>query len=483
MKVLVLMCSHAGEVPAVPGAVTGRIADLCRTPDAIAGAVLAGKADRLVISRCPDTVLGDVHAQTLQAGLDPLGLQVQLVPAGDLARTGDMLQAAVARARAFTGSEPEHIKYRHGTLNRRALFRGAAREYEAAPAVNHADCAADSGCRACLDVCPHDAIRIEDGRIVHDTNVCEPCGRCVAACPTGATVNPAFTERMLEVHVRALVATAGQRPRGIAFHCSRGTAPAHAADWHEDWFPVPVPCVGMLPPTWLLAPLVLGAGRVTVLHCDGECRGGGVDDGAKAVAASRAVLRAASLPENLVADVDQLEQAPGAGLDKAVFVEAPFRHDGPARVFLALADAAGRDYQVSDPVLPTGLIANTAACTVCGACAAACPTHALGFSEKQVDGARLTFDASLCVACGQCVPGCPELAAGAIGLEHTVDVERLRHGRTSLRHSEPVPCRRCGKVVASQAMLSHILAALGSDPQAPPAWTQLCQGCRATSWG
>ena len=40
-----------------------------------------------------------------------------------------------------------------------------------------------SGCRACIDVCPVNAIEIEDGAIdVLDS--CRKCGLCVASCPT-----------------------------------------------------------------------------------------------------------------------------------------------------------------------------------------------------------------------------------------------------------------------------------------------------------
>ena len=46
-----------------------------------------------------------------------------------------------------------------------------------------------SGCRACIDVCPVNAIEIEDGTIdVLDS--CRKCGLCVASCPTEAFVSP-----------------------------------------------------------------------------------------------------------------------------------------------------------------------------------------------------------------------------------------------------------------------------------------------------
>ena len=43
-------------------------------------------------------------------------------------------------------------------------------------------CKGDS-CHACLDVCPCNAVKIEDGKSVTDLNFCNLCGACVTACP------------------------------------------------------------------------------------------------------------------------------------------------------------------------------------------------------------------------------------------------------------------------------------------------------------
>lgn len=484
MTVLVLVCSHLGQVEEIPGAAMRCVADLCLNPASIPVAVEEEGAERIVVTSCPETVVADVQAHVLQAGLDPLGLQIQHVPSGNAARATAMLEAAVARARAFAGSQPEHVKQRRGEMSRRSFLRGVLSEYEAAPAVQHSQCAVDKGCHACVDVCPQEAIRIENGRIVHDTELCRPCGRCVTACPTGATVNPAFTPEILDAHMRALLCDAdGEAQRGIAFHCSRSHAPAWWEDWNENWFPVSVPCVSMLAPSWIIAPLLLGAGSVTVLHCDGDCPGNGSDDAAAAVAASRAVLRAAGLPQDLVTNAEAVAEPPGSGLGTSVLLEGPFRHDAHARIFTALADAAGTEYRASDPALPVGLIINTEACTVCGSCAARCPTLALGFSEDGATGARLTFDASLCAACGQCEQSCPERRAGAIAMERTVDVSRLREGRSTLRESEAVPCRRCGRTVGSRAMMDRLGAMLGGENAGIPPWMELCQDCRGVTPG
>jgi Fe-S-cluster-containing hydrogenase component 2 len=41
------------------------------------------------------------------------------------------------------------------------------------------------GCGVCVDVCPTEAISIEEGKAIIN-NQCMDCGRCVRACPEGA---------------------------------------------------------------------------------------------------------------------------------------------------------------------------------------------------------------------------------------------------------------------------------------------------------
>ena len=43
-----------------------------------------------------------------------------------------------------------------------------------------------TGCGACVDACPAEAIALVDGRAWIDDATCIDCGRCVRACPQGA---------------------------------------------------------------------------------------------------------------------------------------------------------------------------------------------------------------------------------------------------------------------------------------------------------
>ena len=45
-----------------------------------------------------------------------------------------------------------------------------------------------NGCGACLEVCPHGALFLIEGKAVVDEALCRECETCVSACPTEAIV-------------------------------------------------------------------------------------------------------------------------------------------------------------------------------------------------------------------------------------------------------------------------------------------------------
>lgn len=73
-------------------------------------------------------------------------------------------------------------------------------DYKERPRANTIPClvckSEKSSCKKCVDICPVDAIEIEDGGIdIHDN--CRKCGLCVAACPTEAFVSPRIQPKKL----------------------------------------------------------------------------------------------------------------------------------------------------------------------------------------------------------------------------------------------------------------------------------------------
>jgi ferredoxin len=43
-----------------------------------------------------------------------------------------------------------------------------------------------NGCGECAEICPAEAIRIQNGKAQVDGEACMDCGVCVGVCPTGA---------------------------------------------------------------------------------------------------------------------------------------------------------------------------------------------------------------------------------------------------------------------------------------------------------
>jgi len=49
--------------------------------------------------------------------------------------------------------------------------------------VDKAKC---TGCEACVEECPSDAISMVDGKAKVDTDTCIDCGICIESCPADA---------------------------------------------------------------------------------------------------------------------------------------------------------------------------------------------------------------------------------------------------------------------------------------------------------
>jgi ferredoxin len=111
-------------------------------------------------------------------------------------------------------------------------------------------------------------------------------------------------------------------------------------------------------------------------------------------------------------------------------------------------------------------------CTMCGLCAAVCPTGAFRFDRGAV-AATLDLDRSACVGCGHCAAICPE---GVLSVERGVDLDALGRKAEPLKRSILARCLRCGEPVAPKAMLDRLRPML--EPALLTATEQLCQRCR-----
>ena len=402
--------------------------------------------------------LGFIQGAIRGLGVDPLGVPiVTLTGPATVDQLTVLAAGAVARRRAFGGARPEHAKMQWPTLmSRRRLFALGVPQYIGAPSVDPALCAADRGCRLCVEACPVSALEPVAGDITHNVDTCVACGICTTTCPTGATANPTATEEQIAAQIRAMI-SASASPIGIEFRChDAGTGPLE-----DDWHPVEVPCTGMLTIGWLLAPLLLGAGAVAAPSCGPTgCMIGNDDRLAVHRSDASSMLSEFGMTEHHVLNEGK-GAVPGPLSDGAT---SPLVNFDDTSVYLALSAVAGIADAVFTPTMgAVGIVTiNELACTACEQCGAVCPSHAL--TGHQHEGTvEISFDPLRCVGCGMCVSICPERERGAITVERSLDVEELTLGRRIVLSGSTSACEVCGGPIAPSAMLDRIHSMLGPE--------------------
>ncbi|MFN3928071.1 MAG: 4Fe-4S binding protein [Thermoflexus sp.] len=470
---------------------------LCERPHNLHDFLQQQGAERLVLGVCHSQVsLGPIQVEARKAGVDPLGIEIRVLPAGRekalMEQAVLYLVAAAARAQRYSGSHMDQIRPRFAReLDRRAMLRLSWLFYEGVPAVNQARCAAEQGCQVCREVCPYEAWRWVDGWPELDKEACQTCGLCLVACPRGAIVNPTWTPEQLEAEIQTLLdPRIGElSPRGIVFQCRREGGESIQA--HPSWLKVAVPCAGTLPPTWLLAPLILGAGAVRVLPCSNGCTHPLEGRLEGTVRFCQRVLAQVGVCEDRIRIGGDLLQPPPEPIGR-IEVSGLFLPLEAARVFQMLAELCQHPgLTLTDPFAPLGQVCiDPASCTGCTQCAQACPTMAIRL-EEETDRLHWTFDMGRCVGCGECLRACPESGRGAIRVIRMVDLELLNGGRVKLHETEILRCVRCRQPIAAAPLLDWIESRLGEENAALLSYLRrYCPTCRQAfmsaggmSWG
>ncbi|UYG09567.1 4Fe-4S dicluster domain-containing protein [Halomonas sp. M4R1S46] len=344
------------------------------------------------------------------------------------------------------------------------------------------------GCTRCLEVCPADAIASRQGRIEAwieiDPYRCHGVGSCASACPTGAIgYRQPSAPRQLDTllgWLAAYLAAGGSTP--VVRFLAAGTQAAEAAAGHV--LDIPLEELGAAGHDQWLAALAGGAAEVRVQYHDGmpDRLTTFLDD---QLALARGLLSALGhAPERLVC----LAPGDSAGRDAPPawppLTTTPLvltGDDKRARLDQALDRLAG----LGTPdgrrhALPAGapygsVAVSEAACTLCMACVATCPTPALGAGR---DAPRLDFREADCVQCGLCEAACPE---DAIRLTPGLLADPARGERRVLHEEAPFACIHCGKPFASAGTIAAIKAKLADHPRfAGDAARRLemCEDCR-----
>lgn len=455
---LVVCSDHRTPLPIVTGGAhdTVGVKGLCSDPAALLRSGVTNP--EALILHAGEYDLGFVQGAVRKAGIDPLGVPVVALAAipteSELRTVG---AGIIARRRAFPGAGPENAKLSWPDLiSRRKLFALKVPQYIAAPSINSSLCAAGHGCRLCVESCPTQALTPVDGTISYSVESCVVCGICVTTCPTGATTNPATTPGQVAAQITAMVASTEKRI-GARFHC-RGARPRVLED---SWYPIEVPCTGMLTIGWLLAPLLLGVAAVSVDPCSSSgCSLGNDDRSQQRRAAAAVICDELDLGRDRVRFAEQGQLPDPVGVIPTAAVGAMRDAD----VFLALTYMASiSDVSIETSVGAVGVVSiDEESCTVCEQCTTVCPPGALKVTRP--DGAiEISFDAAMCTGCSMCVATCPEIDKKAITLHRRFDSAELAAGRHVVRTESTATCEKCGNPIAPSAMLERLQSMLGPE--------------------
>lgn len=335
---------------------------------------------------------------------------------------------------AFLGNEPEGATWNPA-------------DYKERPRANTIPCLAckseKSSCKKCVDICPVDAIEVEDGGIdIHDN--CRKCGLCVQVCPTEAFVSP----RLQPKHVYDAVTRAAASHETAYVTCTRAlrrvpreneVVLACVGDvTAETWFSILVdyPNVSIYLPLDICEKCrnaqgeeLMGDAIATAEEWAGTGMGLEVEERALTCKKRREFERKEFM--------DNIMRTTGLTVSKlnpataAIASVAQRLKDHSKRITdleRTLSRATGTTTQKRRRILTQGrqLLLSTlqahpelaenvrvstpecdfSTCTLCGECVRVCPTYACDL----VGAGRFALENTYCIGCGLCVEVCEDHA-------------------------------------------------------------------------
>ena len=354
------------------------------------------------------------------------------------------------------------------------------------------------GCNRCIEVCSTEAISADGDHVKVDPHLCMGCGACASVCPSGAMgfQFPRVADRGAQLKAMlSAYRAAGGTDACLLFH--NGTdgrellalCAATGEGLPARVIPVEAWHVASIGIDLLLGAVALGANQVAVLAA-----------GSEAPEYSRSLGEQVGLAQSIVsalgyggrhfalietgdakAAVDALRSMPGSDVpdtpatfamsnDKRTAVEFAVEHlakHAPAPV-AQMALAAGAPYGE--------VVVDKDRCTLCLACAGACPESAL------MDGTEvpmLRFLERNCVQCGLCERTCPE---DAITLRPRLLLGAPAREARVLNEALPFHCVSCGKPFGTKQMVDAMLGRLSGHSmfadEASLKRLQMCADCR-----
>lgn len=362
-----------------------------------------------------------------------------------------------------------------------------------------------TGCTRCLDLCPTGAISPAGDHVAIDPQICAGCGSCAAICPTGAAAYALPPVDALMHRLRTLMRAyheAGGARGVVLFHDGDHGQPLidalarFGAGLPANVLPVRVNEVTQLGPETVAALFAYGAVGVRFLTRGKPKHDIGVLHRTAALADT--VLQAlgygaaADSPVVTVTETDDPDQL-GAALDAATLgtpapIPASFLAMGGKRNLLELSfrelhRVAPRPVNIVPLAAGApfgGVEIDVEGCTLCLACASACPTHALSDNPERP---MLRFTESLCVQCGLCASTCPE---HVIRLKPQLDFAAWQAPPRVVKEEEPFPCIACGKPFGTRSTIERVIGKLqgshwmfsGNEGRDRVRLLMMCEDCR-----
>lgn len=386
------------------------------------------------------------------------------------------------------------------------------------------------GCNRCIEICSTRAISPDGNHVKVDPHLCMGCGACATVCPSGAMAYqyPRVADRGMQL--KAMLSAWRQAGGGAAcvllHNATDGRellaeAARSGAGLPDRVLPLEAWHIASIGIDALLGAVCLGASNVVLLSTGSETpeyraalqdemrlaqtilnalgyagtHFALIDLGAAQtsapelsqasaeasmpdVARSTVPDHAASAARTLVSNLAQLQPAMlpavpatfNLGNDKRTTLEFAIE-------YLAKHAPTPQQEIALEANAPYGTLrVDSAKCTLCMACAGACPESALMDSS---DYPRLKFVERNCVQCGLCATTCPE---SAIALQPRLLLTPQWKQEVVLNEAEPFDCISCGKPLGTKQMINSMLGKLAGHSmfqgEGKLKRLQMCADCR-----
>ncbi len=330
-------------------------------------------------------------------------------------------------------------------------------------------------CHRCVEVCPFGAVQSAARGISLNHYLCQGCGGCSLVCPSDAIrrVHPSPEELLNTLRDRLKDRSEGEGHPPILVISAEETPDRSSLAGEDEKMAdgavrLEVEQIGHAGLELFLAALAYGAGGVVAV-CGPQAPPTVRRAVEWQVRMAGAILQGFSMPEDkirfaLVAPENG--ETPNTGFEGAGLAAYAGDRLPPAfspgcdkRALVRLAAEQLHDRSgAQQPWLPLpagspfgAVTVDSAACTLCMACAVACPSGALLASG---DLPRLEFVEARCHQCGLCEEACPE---GAIRLlPRMLCDHRAAEMPAVLHEAEPFRCVECGVPFATRAMIDRM---------------------------